>query len=80
MKDYTLWDVIVETRSLPFLWLVMLVKKMSFQAISMKDLNVVYLKIMDKIKYNIMISETDGEAILHVNQSEIQEKRCNESL
>ena len=63
----------------------MLVKKMSSQVISMKDLNVVYdaselLKIMDKMKYNIMTLETDGEAILHDNQFEIQEKRSNESL
>ena len=63
----------------------MLVKNMSSEIISMKDLNVVYdatelLKIMDKMKYNIMMMETDGEAILHDNQSEIQEKKSNESL
>ena len=58
---------------------------MSSQVVSMMDLNVIYnaaelLKIMDKMKHNIMILETDGEAILHDNQSEIQEKRRNESL
>ena len=58
---------------------------MSSQVISMKGLIVVYdatelLKIMDKVKYNIMILETDGGAILHDNQFEIQEKRSNESL
>ena len=51
----------------------------------MKDLIVVYdatvlLKIMDKMKYINMILKTDGEAILHNNQSEIQKKRSNESL
>ena len=35
---------------------------------------------MDKMKYNIMILETDGGAILHDNQFETQEKRSNESL
>ena len=57
-------------------------KKMSSQVISMKDLHVVFdvielLKIIDKMKYNIMMLETGGEAVLHKNQSEIQEKKSN---
>ena len=68
----------------------MLEKKMSSQVVSMKDLIVVYgatvllkiikIIIIDIMKYNKIILKTDGEAVLHDNQYEIQTKRSNESL
>ena len=50
-------------------------KKKSSQVILMKDLSVIYdatefLKIIDKMKYETKILKSDGEVILHDNQSE----------
>ena len=57
-------------------------KKLSSQVVSMKDLIVVYdvtvllkIIIIDIMKYNKIILKTDGEAVLHDNQSEIQKKK-----
>ena len=63
-------------------------KKLSSQVVSMKDLIVVYdatvllkIIIIDMMNCNKLILKTDGEAVLHHNQCEIQKKkRSNESL